>query len=403
MRSPLLTTLALMLAAMSAHAAPHAVTPGACRYLVQSMQQQPQGPLLLASYPSERSGPLSGAAFVYDNSVAAIALVACGQLAQARRIGDALLWALDHDRFWHDGRLRNAYAAGVTGTGAVKLAGWWDPKAQKWLEDRYQVGSDTGNIAWAMLALLTLDANTGDVRYRNGALRLARWVEGRADARGAGGFTGGEFGHEPAPERLLWKSSEHNTDLAAAFRWLARATGETRWQERSRSAQDFVTAMWQSQTGYFAVGAGDDGVTINPLLALDAQIWPLMAIPGAATRYVDALATSDRRLRFETGYTYSEAGGGLWSEGTAQVAVLLELLHRDGAARVVQTSLRTQRAPDGGYFASDVPATPTGFMLATDPTKPRLYFHLEHLGAAAWAALCEQRFNPFTGRSELAE
>jgi hypothetical protein len=92
----------------------------------------------------------------------------------------------------------------------------------------------------------------------------------------------------------------------------------------------------------------------------------------------------------------------LWTEGTAQVAVLLELLHRDSAARIVQTSLQTQRTADGGYYASNVPATPTGFMLATDPTKPRVYFHLEHLGAAAWAALAEQRFNPFTGRSELA-
>ncbi|HWW21984.1 MAG TPA: hypothetical protein VNZ06_14380, partial [Steroidobacteraceae bacterium] len=329
--------------------------------------------------------------------------VACGQITQARRIGDALLWAQGHDRFWHDGRLRNAYAAGVVRTDTVKLAGWWDPNARKWLEDRYQVGSDTGNVAWAMLALLTLEKNTGEARYLDGALQLARWLQGRADARGAGGFTGGDFGHEPTPQRLSWKSSEHNTDLAAAFHWLARATGDVQWQDRARAAQNFVIAMWRADTGYFAVGTADDGVTLNLLLALDAQIWPLMAIPGAATQYADALGTCDRRLRFQTGYTYSQAGGGLWSEGTAQVAVLLQLLHRDSAARAVQASLQTQRAQDGGYYASDVPATPTGFMLATDPSKPRVYFHLEHLGAAAWAALSEQRFNPFTGRSELAQ
>jgi hypothetical protein len=334
--------------------------------------------------------------------VDAIALVACGQLSLARRIGDALLLAMDHDRFWHDGRLRNAYAAGaLSASSPVKLAGWWDPKAGKWLEDRYQVGSDTGNTAWAMLALLTLEAGTGDPRYRDGARRLARWVEGQADTRGPGGFTGGEFGHEPTPQHQTWKSSEHNTDLVAAFRWLARTTGDAHWQTRAREAQEFVSAMWRADSGYFAVGTGEDGVSINPLLALDAQIWPLMAIPGAATGYDAALATSERRLRFENGYTYSEAGGGMWSEGTAQVVALLELLHRDSAARTVQVSLQTQRAQDGGYYASNVPATPTGFMLATDPTKPRVYFHLEHLGAAAWAALAEQRFNPFTGRSEL--
>jgi hypothetical protein len=40
-------------------------------------------------------------------------------------------------------------------------------------------------------------------------------------------------------------------------------------------------------------------------------------------------------------------------------------------------------------------------MLATDPTKPRVYFHLEHLGASAWAALADQGYNPFTGGRSL--
>jgi hypothetical protein len=36
-------------------------------------------------------------------------------------------------------------------------------------------------------------------------------------------------------------------------------------------------------------------------------------------------------------------------------------------------------------------------MLATDPGTPRVYFHLEHLGAAAWAALADRGYNPFNG------
>jgi hypothetical protein len=111
--------------------------------------------------------------------------------------------------------------------------------------------------------------------------------------------------------------------------------------------------------------------------------------------------TCDTRLRFDAGYTYSEAGGGLWSEGTAQVATLLELLHRVDPARAAHSALRGLRAEDGGYYASNVPATPTGFMLATDPSKPRVYFHLEHLGAAAWVALSDQHYNPFTGGTDL--
>jgi hypothetical protein len=159
--------------------------------------------------------------------------------------------------------------------------------------------------------------------------------------------------------------------------------------------------MWNAGCGCFAVGTAEDGVTVNPMLALDAQVWPLMALPGAVQRRAPVLQTIDRSLRFEAGYTYSEAGGGLWIEGTAQVAVLLELLHRETGARALRAAINGQRTADGGYYASGAAATPTGFMLATDPSRPRVYFHLEHLGAAAWAALADQGYNPFRGGRSL--
>jgi hypothetical protein len=393
------TGLGWALALGSVSAAP--MPASACDYLRDRMSRMPPGPVLLASYPTVRSGPLNNAAYTYDNAVSAIALVACGKPEQARRIGDALLLALDHDRFWHDGRIRNAYAAGAIAGGPLKLPGWWDAPTSRWLEDGYQAGSDSGNIAWAMLALLTLDALGPDARYRIGAARLAHWVEGRIDTRGRGGFTGGDLGHEPSPQSQQWKSTEHNTDLAAAFHWLADASGDRHWQQGADEAERFVAAMWDPQAGRFAVGTAEDGVHLNPLLALDAQIWPLLALPGTHDQYLAALSTVQARLRFGAGYTYSEAGGGLWAEGTSQVAVLMKLLRRDESARAADAAIQALRTDDGGYYASDVPATPTGFMLATDPSKPRVYFHLEHLGATAWAALSQQRYNPFVGGSDL--
>src|SRR5690348_4215513 len=98
--------------------------PTACSYL--SGYAQAQAPGFLASFPTVNSGPLLGAAFLYDNAVAAIALVACDKPSEAAQIGDAILAALDRDRYWHDGRLRNGYLAGPVGPGPVKLAGWWD-------------------------------------------------------------------------------------------------------------------------------------------------------------------------------------------------------------------------------------------------------------------------------------
>lgn len=372
----------------------------ACDYLTRTMQAQPGAALFLASYPAAEPGPLQHAAFLYDNAVTAIALVGCGQTAQARRIGDAMLLGLEHDRYWHDGRLRNAYLAGVIDGEPLKLAGWWDPVAGRWLEDGYQAGSDTGNMAWAVLALLALDAND-DGRYRRGALRIAQWLEGFVDRRGAGGFTGGDFGHEPTPQRLLWKSTEHNVDLAAAFARLATASADPRWATQAQSARHFVEAMWNSQRGSFAVGTLSDGQSVNPMLALDAQIWPLLALPEASTRYAEALPSAAQRLRSGEGYAYSDAGGGPWTEGGAQLLVLLKRLHRKAAARPLEAAIAAARAPDGGYYATTQGTVPTGFMLATAPDQPRLYLHLEHLGATAWVALAEQGFNPFTGARTL--
>jgi hypothetical protein len=380
----------------------------ACAYLTRAISVQPGAAVLLASYPTAEPGPLQHAAFLYDNAVAAIALIACGQAAQARRIGDALLWALEHDRHWHDGRLRNAYPAGTVNESPLKLTGWWDAHSSRWLEDSYQTGSDAGNLAWAMLALLSLDADSraradpgGDRRYLRAAERLAQWLVTLRDTRGAGGFIGGSFGSEPAPQRLLWKSTEHNIDLAAAFGRLADANGEARWRSQAQAAAHFVALMWEPDGGSFATGTTADGVTRNTLQALDAQIWPLLALPGAVTAYSQVLPHAVQRLRAGQGYAYSQAGGGVWTEGTAQVLLLFKLMHREALGSAPESAIAAARTPNGGYFATATAALPTGFMLDTDPTKPREYLHLEHLGAAAWVALAEQGFNPFTAARSL--
>src|SRR4051812_8063901 len=183
----------------------------ACGYLAGLIDKAPPGPLFLPSYPTVDSGPLHGAAYLYDNAVATIALVGCGERDKARRIGAAILWAIDNDRTWNDGRLRNAYAAGVVASGSAKLPGRWDNTQNRWLEDRYQVGSDNGNVAWAMLALLSIDDVSASSGFRDGAARLGTWIAQWVDTRGTGGFTGGTFGHEPHPAGRGWETHRHKT------------------------------------------------------------------------------------------------------------------------------------------------------------------------------------------------
>jgi hypothetical protein len=395
----LLGSCALLQSVARAAASPEA--PGACDALVHQVDSVAPGPLFLASFPTVTEGPLYKTSFLYDQSVATIALVGCGHPQQARRLADALLAALERDRNWHDGRLRNGYAAGSVPAGAVKLSGWWDKQQGKWLEDRYQVGSDVGNLAWAMLALLAVRGDEHDSPYVAAAQRIGHWIERRRDTRGAGGFTGGTEGSEPTPAENGWKASEHNTDLVAAFDQLATASADPRWRRDATAAARFVDAMWNPQCACFAAGTGADGVSKNNLLALDAQIWPLLAIPGAATRYGGAIGTVVKRLSAGDGFAYSEAGPGLWTEGTAQMQLLYELLGKQSTAAALHVALLAERTGDGGYFATRDASIPTGFALASDPSLPRRYLHLSHLGASAWVALAECQFNPFTARTAL--
>jgi len=379
--------------------APANAMANACTGLISAMTRAPAGAVLLASFPTAPPGPLKDTAFLYDNAAAAIALIGCGHRKEAERIGDAILYAQANDRHFKDGRLRNGYLAGAMNKGPAKLSGWWDKEKNAWLEDGYQAGSDSGNMAWAMLALSALD-RPGDARHLAGGERIARFLTRFHDLKSPGGFRGGTFGHEPAPKTIGWKSTEHNADIAAALMILSNATKNPRWSAGAKDATQFVDRMWMEACPCFATGTREDGITPNPFLALDAQAWPLLALPGAAKSYAVEDIVWDR-LRVRGGFTYAEGGTSLWTEGTAQMAVLFALLGRDKDAETLRAAIERQRAAGGFYFATDAETLPTGFMLDTDPLKPRLYYRLPHLGATAWAALAEQRFNPFTATRAL--
>jgi hypothetical protein len=99
-------------------------------------------------------------------------------------------------------------------------------------------------------------------------------------------------------------------------------------------------------------------------------------------------------MTVDNSFTYSEAGRAIWTEGTAQAALLAALMDQPQQAARLMAAVEHNRAPDGSYFAADR-YTDTGLRLDTDPSQARRYFHLPHLGALAWAALAQRRFNPF--------
>lgn len=366
------------------------------------------GPCLLRSY-EVRTGPDADAfdrtqancAYVYDNAVAGLALLAAGDVALARRIGGGLRAAQDSDRFWRDGRLRNAYAAGPAEHPA-KLPGWWDPAAGRWLEDAYQVGSATGVVAWAMLLFLALHARTGEAPFRDAAARAADWA---AAQRGARGYQGGAIGWEPDPRRLTWTSTEHNVDLWVAFRRLCRT-------EDSDHALALVRAMWTEPEGRFLSGLLPDGVP-NPHSAVDANLWPLLAAEGASAdleaAWRPALDWVLARHALPAGAPRAEVAGvdfntdrdGIWMEGTAIAALALRRTGTEAdaalAARLGATVAAAMTA-DGMVLATTAERLTTGLSTGLDPSAPDfLYRRRPHLAATAWAALAGLGANPLAG------
>lgn len=356
-------------------------------------------PVFLVSYPpapgAGGEAALEGAAFTYDNALAAMALLACGHPAEARRIGDALLAASAADRAGPAGRVRNTYRAGPVREYPPPPMGWWDQGRGAWFEDPYHVGSAVGNLAWAGLALLALGDATHDPRYREGAVRIARYTAGFADDLGDGGFIGGVQGFDAEARPLTWKSTEHNTDVAAFF---SRLGGE--WRPLAAAARRFVDAMWRPAEGRFLIGTAPDGVTpVERISGLDAQLWPQL-LADAAPAWRAAFDTALKVHGAQGGLDFNDDRDGLWTEGTAQGALVARVLGRPEEARKLLAAALAEAEPDGFLRATRNPSITTGLAIGPESTTDDfLYYRRPHLGATAWAVLAARGYNPFTGAS----
>lgn len=401
--------LAVLLAASTAAATPRSAAlqaggRAACRAIAAQVEAVPgSAPLLLRSYdppapgdPSADEAALATAAFSYDNALAVIALIACDRPAPARRIALALRAAA-----LGEARLRNAYRAGPVDENGLPLPnGWWDADASRWVEDAYQMGTATGNVAWTALAMLAMAARDDDPAWRGAAARLAEWtITHTADPRGDGGFDGGLHGFDAAPQRLTWKSTEHNVDLAAVFGLLARGADAERWRAQADAARRFVAAQWDEDQGRFRVGTQADGVTPNESTSgLDAQLWPLL-LDSPTPVWWRALAWAERMHGVRGGFDFNADRDGVWSEGTAQAILVYRRAGRGREARAAYAELPPVRSASGYLDATDRPSITTGLAVHPDSaTDDFRYYRRPHLGATAWLVLGAYRFNPFTLR-----
>ena len=364
---------------------------------------QPQ-PVFIASYDvmpgkSQFDTANANTAFTYDQAMAIMALLAAGDVPSARRLGDALSWAEGHDRFYHDGRLRNAYQSGPTGEGTVKLPGYWDAKAKRWQEDSYQVGAATGNNAWAGVALMRLAAASGDRKYAETARQIGVYLLTLKD--GHDGLPGGYEGFEPNAETLTWRSAEHNTAVLALMRLLEAAYPGQGFGDEATAVQRFLLSLWTGD--HFLVGTLPDGVTPNRAYSgFDVQILTLLALPDPQP-YRAALNYAERVHGVKDGFDYSDARAGIWAEGTMEAATLYAVLG-DTARRDALVQARLADGKRGGLYAVGGPleTLSTGLTLGNHAGEKKSdagddvlhYYRRVHVAPTAWAVLAETGYDP---------
>jgi hypothetical protein len=397
--------IATMTSSVAASGAPDSQRARYCAPLADAVTAQAAGAnaAFVHSYEhgedeSRLPAGLASSAFVYDNALAVIALVACGNLSSATTIGNALSLAARNDRTFKDGRVRNAYRAGPVGEGAPALPGWWDAKQNIWAEDPAQDGSSTGNVAWAALALLTLHQATKQESFLADAGRLMDWVI--ANVSSGSGFRGGFHGYDPQQVRLTWISTEHNVDVYAAATWLFRLTNEQKYADAASQARQFLGRAFD--VNHFLLGTKPDGSLADPgSLALDVQLWPWMAIPDAPAQWRSGLNFAATHLAVKDGFDFNGDRDGLWVEGTAQASLGYRIAGDPVRSAQLLTTMEAERAPSGFLNATREARVTTG--LSIDPTgtgtEPDFfYFRRPHLGATAWATLAALAWNPFTGK-----
>ncbi|MGI6507458.1 MAG: hypothetical protein ACOX4A_03590 [Saccharofermentanales bacterium] len=364
----------------------------------------------------EQRDKASDYAYLYDNAVAAIALSYAGAQWHAEKIADAIVFVQEHDRTFHDGRLRNAYLKGdpksqsgrsiAAGKITIRLPGFW--KDGHWQEDSFTVSTSTGNMAWAILALCTAAENASDTQrqeYLAAAIRAAEFVLSlKSDT---GGFTAGYEGWDDTQLKATYKSTEHNISLVAAFSVLSESLKDTDQDqsnicaEAAKHAKDFVLSMYDNEYHCFYTGTTADGITISKgIIPLDANSLACLILGEELENRHRTISFVEERMAVGEGFDFSAGDlDGIWNEGTAQIAVCYRQLKNTEKYERIMAYLETQTAKDGSIPAADRDGVSTGFaVVGTDILWE--FNNVQSISATGWLALAQLDDNPFIRASE---
>ena len=368
------------------------------------------------------------AAHIYDQALVILALLARRQpedLNRADLLARALVLAQKNDRTFRDGRLRNAYASGElldAKQGYARIPGRWNPKVQEFWEDEYSVGTDTGNMAWAGIALAQAYAilpNRDASPYLQASRDIAQWIVSNTKVDDSiGGYSAGLDGFEktagdPTGQKFSkWRSTEHNIDLVAFFENLAFALKENSqealyWGAQDNHARHFVEKMKNRspQGQHFWTGVSEDGTLNKSPIPVDIQSFAVLALkkPNENEKALNWALHNCTACRIENGFDFNcKDGDGAWWEGTAQVAAALRSLNRNSEAVPILSRLGLVQIKSGPARGA-IPAASkcgltTGFTKiwpSSNEALPWLYPNNPHIGATAWYIFAMLGKNPY--------
>lgn len=156
-----------------------------------------------------------------------------------------------------------------------------------------------------------------------------------------------------------------------------------------------MASQWDPATGQFLVGTLPEGGENTGISVLDVQLWAQL-LPNAPPQWRRATPYVEAHYHVVGGFDFNSDRDGLWLEGTAQAALVYQVLGEPTKAKALFASIDTQFAPDGYLYATREARLTTGLALGPKSTHADFYYyHQPHLGATAWAALAARDWNPF--------
>ena len=295
-------------------------------------QQYPTG--LVDSF----EGDGSTVAYTYDQACAVIAFTCENDLTRAKKILDKYAAMQNAEGSWDNGYFADTGLATST-----------------WRR--------SGETLWMILAMNYYTRKTGDTTYKASAKKAMDWIITLQETNTADPRYGSIYGGlTDTGARETWTSTEHNLDAYSALYYTGEIQNNQYYKDKAQLVYNYlVNKMWDNNAGRFYTGYNDYSTYLDP------QSWSVVAIgkTGPAgqdfTRAITFAYNNMHITRSLSGVTYdgydydgtiTAPGGGVWFEGTEQMAVTYEFLGNTTQANYYHAQVAKAQQANGGVWCA---------------------------------------------------